>query len=134
MTEQTEVKTTYARPGAVTFAAIMMFLLGGIYLVTAIEGFSNAAWLRDVSFGLFGQQFIIWAVVDTIVGLLLLFAGYSILQGGSFGRWVGIIVATIGAIKWFFLVFWVPIAALIVITISVIIIYALVSRSEYFNQ
>ena len=134
MTSTTETpQTTYARPGLVTFASIMMFIAGGLFLVWSIEEFSNAAWLRDVSFGLFGQQFFIWAIIDFILAIVAFAAGYSIWQGGKFGWWVGIIVAVISAIRWFFYIPWQPIATLVVITIDVLIIYGLSSHSEYFD-
>jgi hypothetical protein len=125
---------TYKRPGLVTFASIMMFIVGGLSLVWSIEEFSNAVWLRDVSFGLFGQQFAIWAIIDLILAVVALVAGYSIWQGGKFGWWVGMIVAVISAVRWFFYIPWVPVAALVVIAIDVLIIYGLSAHWEYFDQ
>jgi len=127
-------ETTYKRPGLVTFASIMMFIAGGLLLVWSIEEFANAAWLKDVSFGLFGQQFIIWAVADLILAIVALVAGYSIWQGGRFGWWIGMIVAVIGAMRWFFYMPWAPLAALVGITIDVLIIYGLSTHQEYFDQ
>ena len=135
MTQQTEsTPTTYARPGLVTFAAVMIILLGGIYLVTAIEEFSNAVWLNDVSFGLFGQSFALWGVIDLIIGVALIVAGVSIWRGGNFGWWVGMIGSIIGAVRWFFFIPWAPIGSLIVITIAIVIMYGLSSHREYFDR
>ena len=127
-------ETTYKRPGLVTFASIMMFIVGGFLLVWSIEEFLNATWLADVSFGLFGRQFLIWAFIDFILAIVAFVAGYSIWQGGKFGWWVGMIAAIISAVRWFFYIPWVPFAALVVITINVLIIYGLSSHSEYFDQ
>ena len=60
-------ETTNKRPGLVTFASIMMFIVGGLLLVWSIEEFFNGAWLADVSFGLFGRQFFIWAIIDLVL-------------------------------------------------------------------
>jgi hypothetical protein len=103
-----------------------------LLLVWSIEEFTNGAWLKNVSFGLFGRQFLIWAYIDLILGIVALVAGYSIWQRGKFGWWVGIIVASISAVRWFFYIPWVPLAALIVITIDVLIIYGLTENAEDF--
>jgi hypothetical protein len=112
----------------------MMFIVGGLLLVWSIEEFSDASWLKDVSFGLFGKQFVTWAIVDLILAVVALVAGYSIWHGGKFGWWVGMIVAVISAVRWFFYIPWVPFAAIIVIVIDILIIYGLSSHSEYFDQ
>ena len=75
-------ETTSKRPGLVTFAAIMMFVLGGFSVVWAIEEFVNAAWLSDVSSGLFGKNLFIWGITDSLVAIVSIFAGWSILRGG----------------------------------------------------
>lgn len=124
--------TTSNRQGLVTFASIMMFIVGGLLLVWSIEEFTNGAWLQNVSFGLFGRQFLIWAYIDLIMGILALVAGFSIWQRGKFGWWIGIIMASISAVRWFFYIPWVPVAALIVITIDVLIIYGLTEHAEDF--
>ena len=125
--------TTQERPGLVTFASIMMFLLGGMHLVWSIEGFTDAAWLKDISTGLFGDQILIWAIIDLILAVVAFFAGYSLWKTGKFGWWVGMIVAVVIAVRWIFYFPWVPLAALAVITISILIIYGLTQHEDYFN-
>jgi hypothetical protein len=125
--------TTQKRPGWVTFAAIMMFLAGGLLLVWSIEEFSNASWLKEISTGLLGQQFTIWAIIDLILGIAALAAGYSIWRGGGFGWWFGVLVAVFSAIRWFFYLPFQPWAALLVIAIDIMIIYALTANKEYFD-
>ena len=125
--------TTSKRPGWVTFASIMMFLLGGMLLVWSVEGFTDAAWLKDISTGLFGDQILIWAIIDLILAIVAFFAGYSLWKAGKFGWWVGMIVAVVIAVRWIFYFPWVPLAALAVITISILIIYGLTQHEDYFN-
>ena len=135
MTEQPEVaKTTYARPGLVTFAAVMLIVVGGIGLVMAIEQFSNASWLSDISLGLFGQNLLIWAIIDIIIAIVAIIGGFSIWGGGKFGWWAGMILAVFAIVRWFFLIGFVPVGALIVITMATMIIYGLSSGKEYFDQ
>lgn len=128
-----EVTTTSKRPGLITFTSILMFLAGGVHLVWAIEEFTNAAWLRDISTGLFGDQILIWAVVDLILAIVAFFAGYSLWKGGKFGWWVAMIVAIIFGVRWFFYIPWFPIAALIIIGISILVIYGLAKYEDWFD-
>src|SRR5258708_1786301 len=48
------------RPGLVTFAAVMMFVLAGFQLTFAIVEFANAAWVAANVEGSFGGPLWIW--------------------------------------------------------------------------
>ena len=121
------------RPGIVTFSGVLVLLIGFFEFVTAIELFREASWAKEMSSGLFGDQLVIWGVVDLIVGLIALFAGYSILKGASFGRWAGIIIASISAIRWFWIISFQPWMAFIIIFLDILIIYGLVQHWDWFD-
>jgi hypothetical protein len=122
------------RPGLVTFAAIMMFLLAGFQLVWAIVEFANAAWLSSVTYGNFNGYLWLWAILDLLVAAAAFYAGYDILRGGSFGRVFGVVVAGISAIRWFFYLPAAPWVGIVMIAVDIIIIYALVEHSEFFDS
>ena len=121
------------RPGIVSFSGVMILLLGFFELVTAIELFREASWAKDMSGGLFGDQLVIWGVIDLVVGLVALYTGYSILKGASFGRWAGVIIASISAIRWFWVVSYQPWMAFIIIFLDILIIYGLVQHWDWFD-
>jgi hypothetical protein len=121
------------RPGLVTFAAIMMFILAGFQLVWAIVEFANAAWLSSVTYGNFNGYLWLWAILDLLVAAAAFYAGYDILRGGTFGRVFGVVVAGISAIRWFFYLPAAPWIGIVMIAVDIIIIYALVSHSEFFD-
>ena len=125
--------STDKRPGIITFASILMFLAGGIHLVWSIVALGDAIWLRDIGTGLFGDQLLVWGIVDLIIAVVAFVAGYSLWKGGKFGWWVGLIVAIIFGVRWFFYIPWFPIGALIIITISILIIYGLAVHEDYFD-
>jgi hypothetical protein len=112
----------------------LILLLGFFELVTAIELFREASWAKDMSAGLFGDQLVIWAVIDLVVGLVALFTGYSIFKGASFGRWAGVIIASISAIRWFWMVAFNPWMAAIIIILDILIIYGLLQHWDWFEQ
>ncbi|MGO8950554.1 MAG: hypothetical protein ACLQUY_23430 [Ktedonobacterales bacterium] len=121
------------RPGLVTFAAIMMFILAGFQLVWAIVEFVNAAWLGSVTYGTFNGHLWLWGILDLIIAVVAFYAGYDILRGGSFGRVIGVIVAGISAFRWFFYLPAAPLTGVVMIAVDIIIIYGLVSAGEFFN-
>ena len=119
------------RPALVTFAAILLIMLGGFELVIAITEFFQYA------FGTLPplvNYSILWGILDVLYALVLLYAGYALLQGQAVGRLVALIVAVFAAIRWFFYLWYVPWASVIIIGISLLIIYGLVSNEDYFTN
>ncbi len=121
------------RPGLVTFAAIMMFVLAGFQLVFAIDEFANVAWVAVNVYGTLGGPLWVWGIIDLAFAALALYAGYDLLRGGSFGRIFGLIIATLSAIRWFLYLPAAPLLAMVVIAVDVLIIYGLAAHSEYFD-
>lgn len=122
------------RPGLVTFAAILLFVIGGMHVVSAIEQISDAASLSNATFGLFSGNYAIWGIIDLVIAAAILFAGYDLLRGGGFGRWLAVIMASVSAIRSFWFFWWAPLAAMAVIAIDIAIIYAMVMHGDYFDQ
>ena len=119
------------RPALVTFAAILLLMLGGFELVLAITEFFRYAFgalppLADATYSIF------WGALDVLYGLVLLYSGFALLQGQAVGRAVALIVAVFAAICWFSYLWYIPWTAAIVIGICLLIIYRLVSSQEYF--
>lgn len=121
------------RPGLVTFAAIMMFLLGGFQLTFALLEYWHATWFALNTYGSFGGYLWLWGILDTILALVAFYAGASILAGGTFGRVVGVAIAMFSAIRWFFYMPAAPWIGAVVIAVDILIVYGLVSHSEYFD-
>jgi hypothetical protein len=120
------------RPALVTFSALLLFLLGGFQLVVAVTEFFRYA------FGtlppLAGNYNIFWGALDVVYALILLYAGYALLQGQAVGRTVALIVAVFAAIRWFFYLWYVPWAAVVVIGICLLVIYAMARNEDYFTN
>lgn len=123
-----------ARPGLVTFAAIMMFLLGGFQIVFAIEEFVSAAWVAANVEGTVGGPLWLWGIIDALFAVAAIYAGYDLLRGGAFGFMFGLIIASFNAVRWFFYIPAAPWAAAVAIGVNVLIIYALAVNSEYFGR
>ena len=125
-------ENTRKRPGLVSFVALMMILVGGLGIVTAAQEFSGATWLEDVVFGLFGRSMVTWGIIDVIIAVASLVAGIGIWRGSQVGRWIGIVFAMIGIIRWSFFLPFEPVAALIVIGIDLLVLYGLTEYEAFF--
>ncbi len=122
------------RPGLVTFAAIMMFVLAGFEITFALVEFWRATWVAVSVYGSFGGYLWVWGILDGIFALIAFYAGVDLLRGGTFGQVVGIVIASLSAIRWFFYLPAAPWLGAVIIAVDVFIIYGLVAHSEYFQQ
>jgi hypothetical protein len=130
-----EAPTTWGRPGLLTFAAVMMFALGGFHILLAISEFANSTWvLSRLDVELFIPILAVWGIIDVVIGLIALFGGVSISRGGDFGWVVGFVFATFGIIRWLFYIPVSPVLAVVVIVLNAIIIYGLGKHLDYFDK
>ena len=108
----------------------MLFLLGGFQLATTFAELlrPSVTLLPTV----YGNTYWVWALIDVLYAIVLFYAGYALLQGQSVGWWVGMIVAILAAIRWFFYLWDYPWVGVIIIAISVLVIYSLTTHMEYF--
>ena len=118
------------RPGMVTFAAIMMFVVAGFEALAALYAFAGTGWWVTETGNLVYTNFVFWGIVDSIIALLALYAGIDLLRGGAFGLAVGYIFAVVGAIRWLFVIPAAPVMAVVVIVLCVMVIYALANYSD----
>jgi hypothetical protein len=123
---------TMWRPGLITYAAIMMFALGGFHVLLAISEFANSTWvLSRLDIELFIPSLLIWGIIDLVIGIVALYAGGSILRGGTFGWIMGTTFATLGIIRWLFYIPVSPVLAVVLIVLDMLVLYGLVKHSDY---
>jgi hypothetical protein len=118
--------TGMGRPGLVTFAAVMLFALGGFHILLAVSEFARSTWvLSRLDIELFIPILVVWGILDLIIGALALYAGFSILRGGVFGLLAGLAFAMFGVIRWLFYIPVSPVLAVVIIALDVLVIYGL---------
>src|SRR5215218_8835704 len=134
MEQQSERLTGMRRPSLVTFAAVMMFALGGFHVLLAMSEFARSTWvLSRLDIELFIPSLILWGFIDLLIGLIAVYAGRSILSGGKFGWFMGYTFATVGIIRWLFYIPVAPVLAVAVIVLAMLVIYGLVKHTDYFQ-
>ena len=115
-----------------TYAAIMMFVLGGFHILLAISEFANSTWvLSRLDIELFIPILFIWGIIDLVIGAIALYAGFSILRGNAMGFLTGFVFATFGVIRWLFYIPVSPVLAVVVIALNALVIYGLVEHADY---
>src|ERR687898_3309433 len=123
---------TMLRPGLVSYAAIMLFALGGFHLLVAISEFASSTWvLSRLDIELFIPILFIWGIIDLIIGSLAVYGGGSLLRGGTFGLATGYIFASLGIIRWLFHIPVSPVLAVVVIALNALVIYGLAEHADY---
>ncbi|HEV7481640.1 MAG TPA: hypothetical protein VGO13_00915 [Solirubrobacterales bacterium] len=83
--------------GRAAFVAILLLIAGTLNVIYGIGA------VADANFYAGSTHYVIsslhtWGWITILLGILQLFAGFSLLGGGSFGRVIGIVAASLGAI------------------------------------
>ena len=121
------------RPGLLTFAAVMMFVVAGFEALAALFAFAGTGWWVTDMGNLVYANLVLWGIVDLVIALIALYAGIDILRGGAYGLMVGYLFAVVGAIRWLFVIPAAPVLAVVVIALCVMVIYGLAKYSDYFE-
>ena len=121
------------RPGLVTFAAIMMLIVGSFQVLVAISELVNSTWLLNLTSDWVGARLLFWGLVDIGVAALALYAGVDILRGGRLGLVLGYLFAGLGVLRWLLYVTATPVLAVVIIALDVLVIYGLAHNSDYFE-
>jgi len=122
------------RPGMVTFAAVMMFMVAGFEALSALLAFAGTGWWVTEAGNLVYANFVLWGVLDLLIALIALYSGIDLLRGGTLGIAMGYLFAGLGAIRWLFVIPAAPILAVVIIALCVMVIYALAQYSDYLQS
>jgi hypothetical protein len=79
------------------FVAILLLIAGTLNVIYGIGAIADANfWVGENHFVLGNLH--TWGWVTLLLGILELFAGFSLFAGGTFGRVIGLVAASLGAI------------------------------------
>jgi hypothetical protein len=136
-TYETSAYTTSNRTGWtgwITFAAIMMMISGGLNALYGLIGVVNDQWVVWTNRASLYLDISQWGWIHLIIGLVVLFSGIGLLSGNILARIVGIIAVALSLMGNFFFIPAYPIWALIVITIDVLVIWALTAHGKEMRE
>ena len=117
--------------GGATFAAILMMLGGGFGLLAGISLIAKGTFYVQPENYWISTGAATWGWSHLIVGLILLAAGFGVVSGAAWARWLGIIFVSIQALTNFLFIPVQPFWAITLILIDLWIIHSLfVHRRE----
>ena len=125
----TSIEELESRRGWVVFAAIVMFSVGILRLISGISYLADSHKVNDLSLGLFGDNLWAWGIWDLGIAILALWAGYSLLANGSFGRVVAYVWAVLVIVNSFLVMGAAPWFAFAMIALAVIVVYGIALAS-----
>lgn len=120
--------------GRAAFAAILLLIAGALNAIYGIAAISEAHFFTDSGTHYVFSSLNTWGWVTVIIAVIQLTGGMSLLGGNTYGRVIGIIAASIGAIGSLLAVgganpFWaLGIFALCVIVLHGLIVYGQPAR------
>src|SRR5262245_63821948 len=93
-----ERRPTMRGAGRVVFAAVLLLIAGTLNIIYGIGGISDANFYTSN-----GTHYVVgtlhtWGWVTLILGIIQLTAGFSLFSGGTYGRVIGIIGGSLGAL------------------------------------
>jgi hypothetical protein len=128
-----------AAVGWITFAAIMLIMIGAFHAIAGLAGIiknefysaipaAGTAATGDVYFLQFDAT--TWGWIHLIGGIIVLFAGFGLFRGAVWARTLGVIVAVISAIATFAWMPWYPVWSIAIIAIDITVIWALTAHGR----
>jgi hypothetical protein len=113
--------------GWVVFAAFMMIMLGSFQAIEGLVAIFKDDFYHVRPSGLvISVDYSAWGWVHLLLGALIVLAGVGILAGNVLARTVGVILAGISALLNLVFIEAYPIWSVIIITVDVLVIYALI--------
>ena len=120
--------------GWITFAGVMMIIGGALNLFYGIIAAVNDTWVVWTNRADVVLDVSQWGWVHIILGAIVLLSGVGVFSGNILARTVGVIVASVSLVVNFFFIPVYPIWSLIVITIDVLVIWALTAHGREMRE
>jgi len=115
--------------GWALFAVVTLILVGGFQIINGLIAFFRSGTYQVGRSGLpVNVDYTAWGWTHLLLGILLIAAGYAVFSGKVWGRTLGVIAALLSAIVNFAFIPAYPVWSLIIITVDVLVIYALIAH------
>jgi hypothetical protein len=128
--QQAGVEQRTGWTGWIAFAGVIMVISGGLNALYGLIAVVNDDWVVWGDRGSLFLDLSNWGWIHLIVGLVLVLSGIGVFSGNILARTVGVVVASISLIANFLFIPAYPIWAIIVVTIDLLIIWALTAHGR----
>jgi hypothetical protein len=123
----TSVQAYANRTGWIMLAAVVMFSVGVFRILSGISYLANSHKINDYTAGFFGDNMWAWGLWDLVIAAIAIWAAFSLLGGGEFGRVIAYIWAILVIINSFLIISIAPWFGAAMLTLAVLVIYGLAS-------
>jgi hypothetical protein len=83
--------------GRAVFVAVLLLIAWTLNIIYGIAAVGNAHFFDHTQFVFSSLH--TWGWITIIIGIIQLTAGFSLFGGGGYGRFIGIVAATLGALE-----------------------------------
>ena len=111
--------------GFILFAGVMMVMAGGFQMFSGLVALIENEFYVTTRNYIFQFDATAWGWIHLIGGVLVGIAGFAVIAGQTWARWVAIILAALSALANFTFIPYYPFWAIIVIAIDIFVIWAL---------
>jgi hypothetical protein len=112
--------------GWLAFAGMMVLIAGTLNVIWGIAALDDASFfIEDERYILEDLNTMGWVIL--VIGIIQVLAALSIWSGGEFGRWIGIIGATLGAIAALLSIPGFPLWSVCVFGVNLLVLYGLMA-------
>ena len=123
--QPTEPARSGAAVGFTVFASVIMLTIGTFQVFAGMTALINDEFFVVTQEWVFQFDATTWGWIHLIFGVVVFLAGMALYSGQVWARTVGVILAVASAVISFAWLPWYPIWAVIVITLDVLVIWAL---------
>lgn len=116
--------------GWIAFAGVMLIIAGALSSIHGLVAIFNDDWVVFTNNDAVSIDLTTWGWIHLIVGIIVLLAGFGVFTGNVLARTVGVIVAVVSLIANFLWLPVYPIWSVIIITIDVLVIWALTAHGS----
>lgn len=111
--------------GWVYFASLMMMLVGGFQAIAGLVALFKDDFYVVAENALLVSNYTTWGWIHMLLGLVIFAAGVALLNGATWARMVGVLLAGLSLFANMAFISAYPLWAILIITIDVLVIYAL---------
>jgi hypothetical protein len=122
-------RTTSTLSGWWVFAGVLLLIAGALNTVYGVAAIGNSTFFTTSAVFIF-RDLRLWGWLSLILGLCEWIAAFSLWSGGEFGRWFGIVVASLNAVGVLLTISTYPFWSLAIFALSILIIYKLAEGPE----
>jgi len=111
--------------GWLLFAGVMVLIAGVMNTIGGIAAIDDAhVYVQNANYVF--SDLNTWGWIILVIGIMQLFAAFSIWARGEYGRWIGVLAASANAVAQLFFIPAFPLWSLAIFSLDILVIYGLI--------